>query len=51
MDYIRNDPPVLVLWQPFESYGLKKSVNWKPLPGHIPYVLDFRAGKASIVSQ
>jgi peptide/nickel transport system substrate-binding protein len=51
MDYIKNDPPVFVLWQPFESYGIKKSVNWKPLPGHIPYVLDFRAGKISVVSQ
>jgi peptide/nickel transport system substrate-binding protein len=50
MAYIKNDPPVVVLWQPYESYGLKKSVNWKPLPGHIPYVLDFRAGRASIVS-
>ena len=51
MDAIRNDPPVLVLWQPFESYGVKKTINWKPLPGHIPYVLDFRAGKAGIATQ
>lgn len=51
MEYIKNDPPVLVLWQPYESYGVKKSVNWKPLPGHIPYVLDFRAGRAALVSQ
>ena len=50
METIKNDPPVLVLWQPFESYGVKKSVNWQPLPGHIPYVLDFRAGKASLAS-
>jgi peptide/nickel transport system substrate-binding protein len=48
MEYIKNDPPVLVLWQPFESYGIRKSINWKPMPGHIPYVLDFRAGKVSI---
>lgn len=47
MDYIKNDPPLLVLYQPFESYGLKKALNWKPLPGHIPYVLDFRAGRIS----
>lgn len=51
MEYIKNDPPVLVLWQPFESYGLGKGLNWKPLPGHIPYVLDFRAGRVSIVTQ
>lgn len=50
MEVIKNDPPVLVLWQPFESYGVKKSINWKPLPGHIPYVLDFRAGKISIAT-
>jgi peptide/nickel transport system substrate-binding protein len=49
MDYIKNDPPVLVLYQPYESYGMKKSVNWKPLPGHIPYVLDFRAGRAGMM--
>lgn len=45
MEFIKNDPPVLVLYQPYESYGLKKSLEWKPLPGHIPYVLDFRAGR------
>ena len=44
MDHIKNDPPVLVLYQPYESFGLKKSIDWRPLPGHIPYVLDFRAG-------
>ncbi len=44
MDIIKNDPPVLVLYQPYESYGLRKQIQWKPQPGHIPYVLDFRAG-------
>lgn len=48
MTAIKNDPPVLPLYQPYESYGLKKSVAWKPLPGHIPYVLDFRAGKIEL---
>lgn len=48
MNYIKNDPPVFVLWQPYESYGIKKSIDWKPLPGHIPYVLDFRAGRVNI---
>jgi peptide/nickel transport system substrate-binding protein len=44
MERIRQDPPFLVLYQPYESWGLRKSVNWAPKPGHIPYVLDFRAG-------
>ncbi len=48
MGMIRDDPPVLPLYQPFESYGMSVRVNWKPLPGHIPYVLDFRAGRASM---
>jgi peptide/nickel transport system substrate-binding protein len=48
MEMIRNDPPVLPLYQPYESYGMSVRVNWKPLPGHIPYVLDFRAGRASM---
>jgi peptide/nickel transport system substrate-binding protein len=50
MTYIKNDPPVFVLWQPYESYGLKKGLNWKPQPGHIPYVLDFRAGRVSLAA-
>jgi len=45
MGWIKANPPVLPLYQPYESYGLRRGVNWKPLPGHIPYVLDFRAGK------
>lgn len=48
MAYIQNDPPVVPLYQPYESYGMKKSLNWKPLPGHIPYVLDMRAGRVSL---
>ena len=47
MDYIRDEAPFIVLYQPYESYGLKKGLNWKPFPGHIPYVLDFRAGSVS----
>jgi peptide/nickel transport system substrate-binding protein len=50
MARIEVDPPVLPLYQPFESYGLRKTVQWKPLPGHIPYVLDFRAGRAQLGS-
>ena len=48
MDMIRADPPVLPLYQPYESYGMKKTVQWRPLPGHIPYVLNFRAGRISV---
>ena len=51
MEMIKNDPPLLVLYQPYESYGLKRSVNWKPLPGHIPYVLDFRAGRITLAAR
>jgi peptide/nickel transport system substrate-binding protein len=48
MAMIKADPPVLPLYQPYESYGMSKRINWKPLIGHIPYVLDFRAGMISI---
>jgi len=47
MAYVKDEAPLLVLYQPYESYGMKKGLNWKPLPGHIPYVLDFRAGSVS----
>ncbi len=48
MDRIKQDPPVLPLYRPFESWGMQKSVNWASQPGHIPYVLDFRAGSISL---
>ncbi len=48
MAMISDDPPVVPLYQPYESYGMKKQINWKSLPGHIPYVLDFRAGMISV---
>lgn len=48
MEMIRQDPPVLVLYQPYESYGVRQSIAWKPQPGHIPYVLDFRAGSLAV---
>ena len=48
MEEIRQDPPVLPLYRPFESWGMQNAVNWAPLPGHIPYVLDFRAGSISL---
>ena len=50
MDSIKANPPVLPLYQPYESYGMSRRINWKPLPGHIPYVLDFRAGRASLAN-
>ncbi|MBW3097720.1 ABC transporter substrate-binding protein [Pseudohoeflea coraliihabitans] len=48
MDRIKQDPPVLPLYRPFESWGMHQGINWKPQPGHIPYVLDFRAGAISL---
>ena len=48
MQRIKDDPPVLPLYQPYESYGMTRKIEWKPLPGHIPYVLDFRAGMISV---
>ncbi len=51
MQAIKNDPPVLPLYQPYESYGMKRSLAWRPLPGHIPYVLDFRAGRITLAAR
>lgn len=48
MAYVKQEAPFLVLYQPFESYGLRQGVEWKPLAGHIPYVLDFRAGSITV---
>jgi len=47
---IKQDPPFLVLYRPYESWAMNKSVTWAPKPGHIPYVLDFRAGAISLAS-
>jgi peptide/nickel transport system substrate-binding protein len=51
MAYIKEEVPFVVLYQPYESYGLNKSLSWKPLPGHIPYVLDFRAGRITLAGK
>ena len=51
MTLIRNDPPVLPLYQPYESFAMRAGIAWKPLPGHIPYVLDFRAGRIAQVAR
>jgi peptide/nickel transport system substrate-binding protein len=50
MQRIKDDPPVLVLYQPYESWGMNRRISWKPQPGHIPYVLDFRAGRISVAT-
>ncbi|MCD9148842.1 ABC transporter substrate-binding protein [Pseudophaeobacter flagellatus] len=50
MERIKQDPPVLPLYRPFESWAMRKDVTWAPKPGHIPYVLDFRAGAISFAS-
>lgn len=44
MGRIGADPPLLPLYRPYESWAMLRTVNWAPRPGHIPYVLDFRAG-------
>ncbi|MEL6315071.1 MAG: ABC transporter substrate-binding protein, partial [Pseudomonadota bacterium] len=44
MEVVKNDAPFLVLYQPYESWGMRADLDWAPYPGHIPYVLDFRAG-------
>ena len=48
MERIEENPPVLPLWRPYESWALRADVDWAPQPGHIPYVLDFRAGSISM---
>lgn len=48
MERIKQNPPVLPLYRPYESWAMQTSINWAPEPGHIPYVLDFRAGAISI---
>jgi peptide/nickel transport system substrate-binding protein len=50
MERIKQDPPMLVLYQPYESWAMQRSIDWAPKPGHIPYVLDFRAGSISVAS-
>ncbi|MBN2629655.1 MAG: ABC transporter substrate-binding protein [Rhodobacteraceae bacterium] len=48
MEHMKADPAVLPLYRPYESWAMRRSVNWAPKPGHIPYVLDFRAGSISV---
>jgi peptide/nickel transport system substrate-binding protein len=48
MERHKADPVVLPLYRPYESWAMKANVAWAPKPGHIPYVLDFRAGSISV---
>jgi peptide/nickel transport system substrate-binding protein len=48
MERIEEDPPVLPLYRPYESWAMRADVDWAPQPGHIPYVLDFRAGSIAL---
>ncbi|WP_375261919.1 ABC transporter substrate-binding protein [Palleronia sp.] len=50
MERIKQDPPVLPLYQPYESWAMRTDLDWAPKPGHIPYVLDFRAGSISMAT-
>ncbi|TKT78288.1 ABC transporter substrate-binding protein [Aquamicrobium sp. LC103] len=50
MERIEQDAPFLPLYRPYESWAMRTNVNWAPKPGHIPYVLDFRAGSIDFAS-
>ena len=50
MDMAAANPAFLPLYRPYESWAMRKDVNWKPLPGNIAYVLDFRAGSISFAN-
>lgn len=41
------DPAHISLLRPYESWAMTQEVNWAPMPGNIPYILDFRAGSIS----
>jgi len=47
MERIAENPPFLPLYRPYEAWALQNGIEWAPQPGHIPYVLDFRAGAIS----
>ena len=51
MDIAREEVPFTLLYQPIEYYGIRKGINWQPLPGHQPYGLDFRADNLSFDEQ
>lgn len=47
MEISAANPGFMPLYRPYESWAMRRQVNWKPQPGNIPYVLDFRAGSIS----
>lgn len=47
MDRNTSDPASIALLRPYESWAMTQDVNWAPMPGNIPYILDFRAGSIS----
>lgn len=50
MERIAANPPVLPLYRPYESWAMNNGIEWAPKQGHIPYVLDFRAGSIAFAS-
>lgn len=50
MERIKADAPFLPLYRPYESWAMRTDLEWAPKPGHIPYVLDFRAGSIEFAS-
>ena len=50
MERIAENPPVLPLYRPYESWAMRNGVDWEPMVGHIPYVLDFRAGSIALAN-
>lgn len=50
MERIKADATFLPLYRPYESWAMRTDLEWAPKPGHIPYVLDFRAGSIEFAS-
>lgn len=48
MAHMAEDPAVLPLYRPYESWAMRTGLDWAPQAGHIPYVLDFRAGSVTL---
>ena len=44
MAEVERDAPYFVIYQPYESWGIRETLDWEPYVGHRAYVLDFRAG-------
>ncbi len=51
LGYWEDFVPATILYQPIEFYGVRKGVNWQPLPGSQTYILDFRADNLSFERQ